>query len=263
VTRSDAARPVRFYVAAVLLCIVAFYAGSRSVTRPPARRVHPLTGRQIAGLATDAGWMDRAARQGEEAPDRMLALVGLRSGMAVADVGAGSGYVTTRLARLVAPGGTVYATDLQPDLLRIIRQKVQAEQLANVEIVQGTDVDAHLPENGVDLVLLVDVYHEFLHPQEMLHSLDRALRADGRLVLVEYRKEDSSIPIAVTHRMSVADARTEVEAEHFRFERVIEELPRQHIIVFRKDRRADCPPTGWQVCFHDILEGPSISRTTH
>jgi ubiquinone/menaquinone biosynthesis C-methylase UbiE len=203
------------------------------ITRP-APLAHPITARQIAGIATDAGWLDRATREPEEAPEQALALIGLRPGMMVADVGAGTGYITLRLARLVAPGGKVYATDVQPQMLRLIQAKAQAAHLPNIEIVQGTEIDARLPENAIDLALLVDAYHEFTRPQEMLRSIRRSLKPNGELVLVEYRKEDRNLPIAPTHTMSVAEARKEIEAEGLRFDRVIEELPRQHIIVFRR-----------------------------
>src|SRR5262249_53878751 len=152
------------------------------------------------------------------------------------DVGAGSGYMTLRLARRVGPAGRVYANDVQPMMLRTIASKLRDEKVSNVELVEGTEDDAGLPSDAIDLALLVDVYHEFHHPQAMLRSLRQSLRPDGRLVLVEYRKEDPRIPIAFTHRMSVAEARLEVEAEAFTFDRVIEELPRQHIIVFRKPK---------------------------
>ena len=227
-------RRTRLYIVAFLLGLASFYAGSRLVTTRPAPPVHPLTGRQIAGIATDARWLDRTTREQEEAPEQALALIGLRPGMVVADVGAGSGYMTTRLARLVGPGGKVYANDIQAAMLRIIRDKAAAEQLSNIEIVQGSEMDTRLPENAIDLALLVDVYHELWHPQEILRSLRRSLKPGGQLVLVEYRKEDPRIPIAPTHRMSIADARTEVEAEGFAFDRVIEDLPRQHIIIFRR-----------------------------
>ena len=128
----------------------------------------------------------------------------------------------------------MYAEDIQPAMLRIVQAKTQAEHLANVEVMLGSDVEARLPENAIDLALLVDVYHEFQHPQEMLRSIRRSLKTGGQLVLVEYRKEDPSIPIAPTHRMSIADVRTEVEAEGFTFDRVVPGLPRQHIIIFRK-----------------------------
>ena len=178
--------------------------------------------------------MDRAAREQEEAPEQALALIGIRPGMVVADVGAGSGYMTTRIAALVGPTGKVYANDLQPALLRILQDKVRAAHLTNVEFVLGSETETRLPDNAIDLALLVDVYHELWHPQEMLRSIRRSLKPAGELALVEYRKEDPTIPIAPTHRMSVADARTEVEAEGFTFELVVPALPRQHIIIFRK-----------------------------
>lgn len=223
----------RFLLLAALLSLASLYVGLRVASGPPPAR-HPLTGRQIAGIATDASWLDRVARQREEAPEQALVLIGLRPGMIVADVGAGSGYMTTRIARIVGPAGKVYAEDIQPAMLQIVQDKARTEHLANIELVLGTDVDAPLPENAIDLALLVDVYHEFRHPQEMLRSIRQSLKAGGQLVLVEYRKEDASIPIASTHRMSVADARTEVEAEGFTFDRVVAGLPRQHIIMFRK-----------------------------
>ena len=225
---------VRFYALVVVLGLAAFYAGTRLATTRPAPPVHPLTGRQIAGIATDRGWLDRATRAQEEAPEQALALIGILPGMTVADVGAGSGYMTTRLARLVGPTGKVYATDIQPAMLRAIRDKAQAEQLSNIEVVQGDQRDARLPDSSLDMALLVDVYHELRYPQAMLRSLRRSLKADGQLVLVEHRREDPSIPIAPTHRMSVADARAEVGAEGFTFERLVPGLPRQHILVFRR-----------------------------
>jgi ubiquinone/menaquinone biosynthesis C-methylase UbiE len=154
--------------------------------------------------------------------------------MVIADVGAGTGYMTVKLAKRVGPAGKVYANDLQPAMLRIIQDKARKQRLSNIEIVQGGQDDAHLPEHAIDLALLVDVYHEFSRPQEMLRSIRRSLKPNGQLVLVEYRKEDPNIPIAYTHRMSVAEVRTEVEAEGFRFDRLVPGPPRQHIIVFRK-----------------------------
>jgi SAM-dependent methyltransferase len=218
----------------VLFSLASFFAGTRLLTIRPTPPIHPLTGRQIAGIATDANWLDRIAREQEEEPDRAIELIGIVPGLVVADVGAGTGYMTMRLARRVGQTGKVYANDLQPPMLRLIQDKARAAQLSNVEIVQGTENDARLPENAIDLALLVDVYHEFRRPQEMLRSIRQSLKPNGHLVLVEYRREDPSIPIADTHRMSVADARTEVEAEGFTFDRLVPGLPRQHIIEFRR-----------------------------
>jgi predicted methyltransferase len=228
------ARSWRFVPLVAILGLASFLAGTRLLTTRPTPPVHPLTGRQIAGIATDASWLDRTARVQEEQPDLALDLIGIAPGMVVADVGAGTGYMTIRLARRVGPTGKVYANDLQRPMLQIIQDKARAGQLSNVEVVQGAEDDAHLPENTIDLALLVDVYHELRRPQEMLRSIRRSLKPGGQLVLVEYRKEDASIPIAPTHRMSVAEARAEVEAEGFAFDRLVPGLPRQHIIRFRR-----------------------------
>jgi predicted methyltransferase len=227
----------------IILGVLAFLAGVAFVGRHPGRAVHPLTGRPIAGIATDAQWMDRGVRAQEEHPDEALDLIGVPPGAVVSDVGAGSGYMTTRLAARVGPSGRVYANDLQPGLLAIVQDKAARAGLSNVETVVGAEDDARLPEGAIDLALLVDVYHEFSHPAKMLQSIRRALKPDGRLVLVEYRKEDPSIPIADTHRMSVADARAEIEAEGFKFEKTIEVLPRQHIIVFRQGAAVTSTPS--------------------
>ncbi len=224
---------VRFAALALVLAAAALYAGLR-VGSVRQVAVHPLTGRPLAGIATSAAWMDRTTREQEEAPEKALSLIGISPGMTVADIGAGSGYMTVRLAPLVGPNGKVYATDIQPALLQALEEKVRAAHLANVELVLGADTETTLPDEAIDLALLVDVYHEFQHPREMLRSIRRSLKLSGRLVLIEYRKEDPAIPIAPTHRLGVEEARAEVEAEGFTFERVIDDLPRQHIIVFRR-----------------------------
>ncbi|HEV2688249.1 MAG TPA: methyltransferase domain-containing protein [Bryobacteraceae bacterium] len=203
-----------------------------------AQSTHPLTGRQIAPVmgAGGAGWLDRPEREAEEAPDKAIDLLGLKPGMTVADVGAGTGYMTLRMARRIGPTGKAYAEDLQPQMLEKLRAKAQSEKVANVETVQGTVNDPKLPSGQIDLVLLVDVYHEFSEPQAMLDRIRESLKPDGRLVLLEYRKEDPKIPIRLEHKMSVAEVKTEVEAEGYKLDEVIEKLPRQHIIIFKLAR---------------------------
>lgn len=197
---------------------------------------HPLTGRRIAPVmgAGGAEWLDRGERQTEEHPDQALDAIGVRAGMVVADVGAGTGYFTLRLATRVGPSGKVYANDIQPEMLRLLRQNAARAGLGNIETVLGTESDPKLPPRALDLVMLVDVYHEFSQPQKMLDRIRDDLKPGGRLVLLEYRKEDPSIPIRLEHKMSVAEVKTEVEAEGFRLSQVIETLPRQHILILRK-----------------------------
>jgi ubiquinone/menaquinone biosynthesis C-methylase UbiE len=201
-----------------------------------AQSTHPLTGRQIAPVmgAGGAGWLDRPEREAEEAPDKALDALGIRAGMIVADVGAGTGYMTLRMARRIGPEGKAYAEDLQSEMLEKLRAKAQREKIANVETVLGTESSPKLPAGQMDLVLLVDVYHEFSQPQAMLQGIRESLKPDGRLVLLEYRKEDPKVPIKLEHKMSVAEVKTEVEAEGYKLDQVIEKLPRQHIIIFRK-----------------------------
>jgi len=198
--------------------------------------VHPLTGRQIAPTmsADGAAWLERPEREAEEQPEKALDALNLQKGMVVADVGAGTGYFSIRLARRVGVTGKVYANDLQPEMLTMLRANAAKAGVSNIEPVLGGQADPKLPTNALDLVLLVDVYHEFSQPQQMLQHIHASLKSDGRLVLLEYRKEDPSIPIRPEHKMTVKDVRTEVEAEGYKLDRVIETLPRQHIIIFKK-----------------------------
>jgi ubiquinone/menaquinone biosynthesis C-methylase UbiE len=203
-----------------------------------AQSTHPLTGREIAPVmgAAGAGWLDRPEREAEEQPEQALDAIGIHPGMIIADVGAGTGYMTLRMARRTGPSGKVYANDLQPEMLQKLRARSQREKLSNIETVLGSEADPKLPPNTMDLVLLVDVYHEFSQPQAMLDKIRESLKPDGRLVLLEYRKEDPKVPIRPEHKMSVAEVKTEVEAQGYKLEQVIEKLPRQHIIIFRKVR---------------------------
>lgn len=182
-----------------------------------------------------ADWLERSEREIEEMPETALDKIGIREGMTVADVGAGVGYFTVRLGRRVGPTGKVYAIDVQPEMLSIMKQRAAKANLKNIVPVLGTESDPKLPPASTDLILLVDVYHEFSQPQKMLDQLRNSLKNDGRLVLLEYRKEDPHIPIRSEHKMSVAEAKAEVEAEGFRLEKVLSDLPRQHILIFRKN----------------------------
>jgi ubiquinone/menaquinone biosynthesis C-methylase UbiE len=178
--------------------------------------------------------LDRAERMTEEEPDKALDAIHIVKGSTVADVGAGSGYMTVKLATRVGPAGKVYANDIQPQMIALLRQRLVRQKITNVEPVLGVVDDPKLPAGAVDLILMVDVYHEFSEPQKMLRRMRDALANNGRLVLLEYRKEDPAIPIRPEHKMSVAEAKLEVEAEGYVLSKVDEVLPRQHILVFTK-----------------------------
>ena len=198
--------------------------------------VHPVSGRVYAQPMSYLGadWLDRNERVNEEEPDIALDELKLEKGSTVADVGAGSGYMTVKMASRVGPTGKVYANDIQPEMLALLRQRLAKEHVTNVETVPGTFDDPRLPAGAIDLILLVDVYHEFSQPQLMLRHMREALKSGGRLVLLEYRKEDPSVPIKPDHKMSVAEAKLEVEAEGFTLTKVDPVLPRQHILIFTK-----------------------------
>jgi len=179
-------------------------------------------------------WRVRPERGEEEQPDKAIALLNIANGATVADVGAGNGYITWRLAERVGPTGKVYAHDIQPAMLEQLRKNMQQRKLDNVETVLGSYDDPKLPANSVDLIILVDVYHEFSEPQKMLRRMREALKADGRLVLLKYRGEDPTVPIRPEHKMTVAQVKTELEPEGYRVDKVLEDLPRQHILIFKK-----------------------------
>jgi ubiquinone/menaquinone biosynthesis C-methylase UbiE len=158
----------------------------------------------------------------------------VQRGSTVADIGAGSGYFTTRLARAVGAEGKVYAVDIQQGMLDLLQKAAAPERLTNVVPVLGAVDDPRLPADSLDLVLMVDVYHEFSAPQTMLQHVKRALKPGGRLVLLEYRAEDPEVPILPDHKMTKAQVKLEVEHEGFTQQRVYDDLPRQHLIIFTR-----------------------------
>ena len=223
--RSALSLPIVLFAVSVALAQTATSAG-----------IHPVSGRRYANVMgwEGAEWLERSERVQEEEPDRALDALGTLSGLSVADVGAGSGYFTVRLASRVGSKGRVYANDLQPEMLKMLGARLSRERISNVTLVQGGVDNPRLPANAIDLILMVDVYHEFSEPQKMLGAMRAALKPDGRLVLLEYRKEDPDVPIRFEHKMSVAEARLELEAEGFALSQVDTRLPRQHILIFNK-----------------------------
>lgn len=183
-----------------------------------------------------ADWLEREDREVTERPEHVLDVLQVTEGMAVADVGAGSGYFTVRLARRVGARGRVLATDLQPEMLELLRAKVSARKLTNVVPLLATDADAKLPRGELDLVLMVDVYHELPRPAATLAQVHASLRPAGRVALVEYRGEDPSVPIKPEHKTTLAQLQKELTANGFLFLSSDESLPQQRIVVFTPKR---------------------------
>lgn len=217
------------------ICFVAI-AATAVVATAQQPGVHPVSGRVFAQPmgVQGAPWLERNERQEEEEPDRALRILKIPKGAVVADVGAGSGYMSIRMAKIVGPEGKVYANDIQLGMLDLLRKNVEKAKLTNVTPVLGTVNDPRLPADSLDLILMVDVYHEFSQPQAMLQKMREALKSTGRLVLLEYRAEDPAVPILPEHKMTRAQVKLEVEHEGFTLATVNEDLPRQHLFVFTK-----------------------------
>jgi SAM-dependent methyltransferase len=192
-------------------------------------------GREIASYMTHEGapWLDRPERDQEERPDLVLQALQLKPGDLVADVGCGTGYFSWRMAQAVAPGGVVYGEEIQPEMLDLLAGNMRAHQVTNVVGVLGSISDPKLPQ-PVDLVLLVDVYHEFSEPAEMMAAICRSLKPGGRVVFVEYRGEDPTVPIKPLHKMTEAQVKKEMTAQPLDYVETVRTLPRQHVIIFRK-----------------------------
>jgi ubiquinone/menaquinone biosynthesis C-methylase UbiE len=193
-------------------------------------------GRDIAAVMgwQAAEWLEREERGREERTDLLLKALDLKPGLVVADIGAGTGYLSRRLAPRVAPGGRVLAVDVQPEMVALLQARARREGLANIEASLGAADDVKLAPDSVDLAIMVDVYHELAFPYEVLASIVRALKPGGRVVFVEYRAEDPQVPIKLLHKMSEAQVRREAQVLPLAWDRTMEELPWQHVVVFRK-----------------------------
>jgi ubiquinone/menaquinone biosynthesis C-methylase UbiE len=183
-----------------------------------------------------ASWLDRAGRDAVQRPEHVLDVLGVRRGQTVADVGCGSGYFTMHLAKRVGSEGRVYATDLQPEMLALLKKKTDAEHVTNVVPVLATEDDSKLPKGALDLVMLVDVYHEVPKPPVTLAQLKDALKPDGRLALVEYRAEDPKVAIKPEHKTTLAQLKKELDANGWTFVASDESLPEQRIVTFTASR---------------------------
>jgi ubiquinone/menaquinone biosynthesis C-methylase UbiE len=192
-------------------------------------------GREIAHVMGFGGasWLEWDERQEEENTALAISKLPIKAESVVADVGAGTGYYTFRIAPKV-PQGKVYAVDVQDESIAYLRKKASDLGLKNVEVVKGSAQSPNLPENTVDLAIMVDVYHELEYPHEMLQALWKALKPDGKILLLEYRAEDPTIPIKKLHKLSVAQANKELEANGFKLVDKGDFLPIQHFLVYQK-----------------------------
>jgi len=199
----------------------------------------PLTeyeGRVIAKTMhwKGAEWLMRRVREEEEGPGQMRAQLQIKPGMAVCDMGCGNGYHTLPLAEMVGDKGTVYAVDVQPEMIEMLKENIARKGLKNIIPINSSYSDPKLPPNTCDLILLVDVYHEFSHPVQMLAGMRAALKPGGQLVLVEFRAEDHNVPIKPEHKMSKAQITKEMNANGFQLTRQYDGLPWQHLMFFGK-----------------------------
>lgn len=235
----------------VCLMVFALCAGVRaqqdvkapSEPLPPARTEY--LGRTIAQTMSfhGADWLTRRSRQKEENTALMMQALNVKPGDVVCDLGCGNGYHTLRLAQAVAPGGWIYGSDIQPEMLTMLNDRADAAGVTNLTPVLGTVVDPRLPAGSCDLILLVDVYHEFDRPVHMLAKIRAALKPAGRLVLVEFRAEDETVPIKPLHKMSKTQIIKELTANGFKLAESFDKLPWQHMMFFQRD---DVPQTEGQ-----------------
>lgn len=195
-----------------------------ATTAPRTRKPGPLT--------TSTSWLTRPNRDAQERPEMLLDSLRISPGSTVADLGAGAGYFTWRLAQRVGALGKVIAVDIQPAMLDRIRVQVTERKLANVEVVPGTETDPRLPENSVDLVLIANAYHEFSQPEAMMAAVRRSLRSNGCVVVVEYAAENDDDPVAGLYTMTRRQIRAEIESMGFQLDRVLDFLPMQHGLIF-------------------------------
>jgi len=193
-------------------------------------------GREIASVMgwQGAAWLEREEREQEERGDLLLQVLALKPGMVVADVGAGTGYYARRMSPFVGSTGTIYAVDVQPEMIKMLSELAQKAALKNIKPVLATVKNVQLADSSIDLAIVVDVYHELEFPHEVLSSIVRALKPNGKVVFVEYRAEDSSVPIKRLHKMSAKQIRDEAAVHALKYERTAHVLPWQHIVIFSK-----------------------------
>jgi precorrin-6B methylase 2 len=192
--------------------------------------------REISGVMgwQGAAWLERDEREREERTDLLLDALALKPGMVIADIGAGTGYLSRRMAPLVMPGGKIIALDLQPEMVNYLQAGIKRLGLSQIEVKLGMVDDTKLIKNSIDMAIMVDVYHELAYPYEVMRSIMSALKPGGRIVFVEYKAEDLGVPIKPLHKMSEAQIKREASVFALEWERTVSSLPWQHVVVFRK-----------------------------
>lgn len=210
---------------------------TKNSKQKPPRGLTSYMGRRVALPMSYHGipWLNRPERVDEEKPSEMLEQLRLRNGMTVCDMGSGDGYYTFKMASLVAPKGRVIAVDIQPEMLQALSRRMQEIQVENIDTVLGELWDPKLDASSLDVVLMVDVYHEFSHPVQMLAAIRKALKPKGVIALVEFRAEDPTVPIKPEHKMTKAQAIKEYRANGFKLVREYDKLPQQHLMFFGRD----------------------------
>lgn len=204
-------------------------------TLPPARKTY--LGRRIAETMGYGGaqWLIRQNREDEERSSDVMKQLELKPGMVVCDLGCGNGYYSLMMAKAVAPGGKVLAVDIQPEMLHLLELRAKELGTDNLEPVLSSVIDPNLPANSIDLLLMVDVYHEFSHPEQMLAGIRQSLTDEGLVALAEYREEDRNVPIKPLHKMSKRQIMREYQANGFRLAKQYDGLPWQHLMFFERD----------------------------
>jgi ubiquinone/menaquinone biosynthesis C-methylase UbiE len=194
-------------------------------------------GREIARTMSYHGapWLIRDEREREERCSLMLTNLGVKRGMTVCDMGCGNGFYSLQLAKMVGEKGSVLGVDIQPEMLKLLRERMEKQGIENVTPILGSLHNPHLPKGQVDLILLVDVYHEFSHPAHMLEAMLDSLAPGGQIVLLEYREEDPDVPIKPLHKMSKKQVKKELTANGFKLVKEFDKLPWQHMLFFGRD----------------------------
>src|SRR3954471_23062806 len=223
---------VSLFAVALGLCAARL---GNAIDPTPAPKTNEYMGREIAQTMHYSGaeWLTRESREREEDCKTLLAALNVKPGDTVCDLGCGNGFYTLKLAKLVGKDGRVVAVDIQPEMLELLKAAAKAEKITNIEPALGTVTDPKLPEGKIDLMLLVDVYHEFSNPEEMLAAIRKSLKTNGRVALAEFRAEDPKVPIKPLHKMTKAQIMKEFTSNGFKLVEEFDKLPWQHLMFFK------------------------------